>query len=248
MLARATGKEFGEVTFINIKSTDLLNKYIGGSEARLKVVFEMAKQMAPTILFIDEIEGIMGKKTEDSKMVTLANDLLTFTSDLVKNKIFLIGCTNYPQRIDQSYMRRFSRRIYVPLPNEEERFKLINKLLLKQHHTLDDEDITLMAKATNNYSPAEIDQIFLKAKDMAMWETKAMKHFKPAFFQSGFFTPCHPVETNAAKVSCADLPSMTLLPLPFSIDEIKIVLKSQKPATNKNELNKLDQWMKRNKS
>ena len=86
MLARAIGKDSVGCTFMKIKGTDLLNKYIGGSEKRLNTLFEIAEKLGPCIIFLDEIEGIMGTKEADSKLVHLSNMLLDLTSDMAKKK------------------------------------------------------------------------------------------------------------------------------------------------------------------
>ena len=71
---------------MKIKGTDLLNKYIGGSEKRLNTLFEIAEKLGPCIIFLDEIEGIMGTKEADSKLVHLSNMLLDLTYDMAKKK------------------------------------------------------------------------------------------------------------------------------------------------------------------
>ena len=90
MLARAIGKDSVGCTFMKIKGTDLLNKYIGGSEKRLNTLFEIAEKLGPCIIFLDEIEGIMGTKEADSKLVHLSNMLLDLTSDMAKKKFSLL--------------------------------------------------------------------------------------------------------------------------------------------------------------
>ena len=62
----ALGKEVKGVKFIKVSASDLNNKYIGGGEKRLKLIFEIAEAMAPSILFIDEIDGIMRPKTDNN--------------------------------------------------------------------------------------------------------------------------------------------------------------------------------------
>ena len=243
MLARAIGKESVGCTFMKIKGTDLLNKYIGGSEKRLNTLFEIAEEMAPCIIFLDEIEGIMGTKEADSKLVHMSNMLLDLTSDMAKKQIFLIGCTNYPQRIDPTFLRRFSKKIYVPLPNETERDHLVRLLLKKEQHTFEEEDIQWMAKATENYTPAEINAIIHKAQDIAWNNCLKFNYFKPTVFKSGFFTPCMASELNAIEVTYKSLKNKTLLPLPFFVKDIKDALKFQKSSTQKEHLKELEDWM-----
>lgn len=110
MLGKALGKEFPKCTFIKANASDLLDKYVGGAEKNLKLIFEIAEKLAPTILLIDEIDGLMADKSKQGNLLNMVNVLLDLTSTLPEKKIYLIGCTNYPQNIEEAFMRRFTKK------------------------------------------------------------------------------------------------------------------------------------------
>ena len=247
MLAMALGKEAKDATFIKINASDLFNKYVGGSEKRLKAIFQIAEDMSPTILFIDEIDGIMTQKN-DKNLTGVANVLLDLTTNMAEKKNFLIGCTNYPQNMDKTYYRRFSKRVYVPLPNEQERLILFQKLLSKQQHQLSNEEICKLAVLTEFYTPAEITQVVAKATYISWEKTKTFTYFKPTIFKSGFFTPCLKGEAFSLQVQYHNIPKDCLLPLPFVLKDLLLVLKTQPPSTTETTLQELKEWMKINNS
>lgn len=248
MLGKALGKEFPKCTFIKANASDLLDKYVGGAEKNLKLIFEIAEKLAPTILLIDEINGLMADKSKQGNLLNMVNVLLDLTSTLPEKKIYLIGCTNYPQNIEEAFMRRFTKKILVPLPKEEDRELLIINLLKQERHTLDVSQIKLFAQITENYTPSEITAILLKAADVVWAATRESKYFKPTIFKSGFFTPCLQCEVFSIETTYLDLPKKSLLPVQFTFNDIKRILQHHPPATKLDNLDVLNKWGDNNQS
>ena len=129
LLAKAVANESG-AHFIAINGPEIVSKYVGESEKRLRDIFEEAKKNAPAIIFIDEIDAIAPKRDEAVGEVErrLVAQLLTLMDGLKeRGKVIVIAATNRPDAIDPALRRpgRFDREIEVPVPNEEGRYEIL---------------------------------------------------------------------------------------------------------------------------
>ncbi|MBE5951978.1 MAG: AAA family ATPase [Lachnospiraceae bacterium] len=173
MLARAMAGE-SDITFIETSAASFKDKYVGESEANIRRVFARAKRYAPAIIFIDEIDAI-GKKRTGSEVTAITesmlNALLTemdgFKTDM-KKPIFVLAATNYGvgdssegiADLDPALIRRFDNKIYVDLPNKEERETYIRLLLSKRKEAaVSDQVISNLADRTTGQSLAIINNV-----------------------------------------------------------------------------------------
>ena len=120
---------------ITCKGPEVLDKYIGASEAKVRALFERAAQMAPSILFLDELEALAPRRGSDSTGVTdrVVNQLLTFldgVEDVSSGTVFIIGATSRPDSVDPAICRpgRLERHLYVGPPESSEEW---SDLLIK---------------------------------------------------------------------------------------------------------------------
>lgn len=143
MLARAMAGE-SEVFFIQTSATEFMNKWFGQSEQNVRNLFRKAKEFAPAIIFIDEIDAIGKTRTgENPHVESVLNTLLTeidgFRAD-PRNPVFVLAATNYlvesdgsgKMTLDPALVRRFDNRIYVDLPNEKERLQYLKLSVAKK--------------------------------------------------------------------------------------------------------------------
>ena len=129
LLAKAVANESGAY-FISINGPEIVSKYVGESEAKLREIFEEAQKNAPAIIFIDEIDAIAPKRDEAVGEVErrLVAQLLTLMDGLKsRGKVIVIAATNRPNALDPALRRpgRFDREIEVPVPNEEARYEIL---------------------------------------------------------------------------------------------------------------------------
>ncbi len=129
LLAKAVANEAG-AHFIAINGPEIVSKYVGESEKRLREIFEEARKNAPAIIFIDEIDAIAPKRDEAVGEVErrLVAQLLTLLDGLKeRGRVIVIAATNRPNAIDPALRRpgRFDREIEVPVPNEEARYEIL---------------------------------------------------------------------------------------------------------------------------
>ncbi|MEM3859693.1 MAG: CDC48 family AAA ATPase, partial [Candidatus Micrarchaeaceae archaeon] len=177
LLAKAVATE-REANFISIKGPELLSKYVGESEKATREVFRKAKQAAPCIIFIDEIDSIAparGGDTEDSLVSERVVDtLLTEMDGLQELKnVIVLAATNKPELLDPALLRpgRFDKIIEIPMPDEETRLAIL-KVHTKHMPLSKDVNLEELAKLTDNYTGAELENLCREAGLYAIKENK----------------------------------------------------------------------------
>ena len=194
LLARAVASE-SNANFISIKGPELLSKWVGESEKRVRDVFRRAKQVAPSVIFFDEIDALTrmrGASVDTDVTNRVVSQLLSEMSGLEElHDVVVIAATNRPDIIDPALLRpgRFDRQILVPEPDEKAREKIF-EIHTKKIPLAKDVDLKKLAKMTDGYSGADIEAVCREAALNAMRENKdtkevKMKHFKKAIEEIG---------------------------------------------------------------
>ncbi|BAD85346.1 CDC48/VCP homolog, AAA superfamily [Thermococcus kodakarensis KOD1] len=171
LLAKAVANE-SEANFIAIKGPEVLSKWVGESEKNIREIFRKARQAAPTVIFIDEIDAIAPRRGTDVNRVTdrLINQLLTEMDGIQENSgVVVIGATNRPDIIDPALLRpgRFDRLILVPAPDEKARLEIF-KVHTRRVPLAGDVDLRELAKKTEGYTGADIAAVVREAAMLAM--------------------------------------------------------------------------------
>ena len=150
MLARAVATQ-AKSTFFSISASSLTSKYLGESEKLVRALFALAKELSPSIIFIDEIDSLLSARRGDGgeheasrrlktefliQWSSLASAAAGRNSDGNSCQVLVLAATNLPWAIDDAARRRFVRRQYIPLPCEKTRRQQIDNLLVHQHHSL----------------------------------------------------------------------------------------------------------------
>lgn len=185
MLARAVATE-SKSTFFSITSSSLTSKYLGESEKLVRALFLIARKLAPSIVFIDEIDSLLTSRTEGEVESSrrIKNEFLVQWSELSSaaagrdagdagdvSRVLILGATNLPWSIDDAARRRFVRRQYIPLPESDTRKSQIKKLLKHQKNTLLDSDYDELIALTEGFSGSDITAL---AKDSAMGPLRSL--------------------------------------------------------------------------
>ncbi|ADI73914.1 AAA family ATPase, CDC48 subfamily [Methanohalobium evestigatum Z-7303] len=174
MLAKAVSGE-SEANFISIKGPELLSKYVGESERAIRETFRKAKQAAPTVIFIDEIDSIAprrGKSNDSNVTERVVSQILTEMDGIEELKdVVVIAATNRLDIVDPALLRpgRFDRMVYVSIPEKESR-KMIFNIHLEGKPLADNVDIEKLANITEGYSGADIEAICREAALLALRE------------------------------------------------------------------------------
>jgi transitional endoplasmic reticulum ATPase len=170
-IIRKLAEEIG-YNFVEIKHSDIASSYIHGTVGKVGRLFETAKAKAPSIIFVDEIEGIvprrdaLGESTQHKQEEI--NEFLMQLNDAGKNNVLVVAATNRPQLIDPALLRagRMDKRIFVPPPDKIAREELF-QLFLSDRPT-QDIDFDRLAEMTDNYVSSDIEYIATEAAREAM--------------------------------------------------------------------------------
>uniref|UniRef100_A0A8C2Q312 microtubule-severing ATPase n=1 Tax=Cyprinus carpio TaxID=7962 RepID=A0A8C2Q312_CYPCA len=177
MLAKAVAME-SNATFFNISAASLTSKYMGEGEKLVRALFAVARELQPSIIFIDEIDSLLCERREgehDASRRLKTEFLLEFDgvqSGGDDDRVLVMGATNRPQELDEAVLRRFAKRIYVALPTEETRLKLLKNLLSKHRNTLSQKELSQLARMTEGYSGSDLTSL---AKDAALGPIRELR-------------------------------------------------------------------------
>lgn len=193
LLAKAVAHE-SKANFISIKGPEVLSKWVGESEKAVRELFKKARQVAPTIVFLDEIDSIAPRRGafEGSHVTeSVVNQLLTSIDGLESMEgVVVIGATNRPDIIDPGLLRpgRFDRLLLIPGPDKQARFEIF-KIHTKDMPLGKDVSLENLAEHTTGFSGADIESMCREAAMLALRsDINAMEvkqtHFDQAFSEA----------------------------------------------------------------
>lgn len=195
LIAKVLASE-SEANFYSINGPEIMNKYYGETEARLRDIFKEAKDNAPSVIFIDEIDAIAPKREEaygDVEKRVVAQLLALMDGLTERGNVIVLGATNRPESVDPALRRpgRFDREIEIAVPNADGRLEIL------QIHTrgmplAKDVDLKTLAAELHGYTGADIKSL---CREAAM---KALRNFLPE------------IETESEKISSEVLQKMTI--------------------------------------
>ncbi|MGI0073292.1 MAG: CDC48 family AAA ATPase [Nitrosotalea sp.] len=194
LIAKVLASE-SEANFYSINGPEIMNKYYGETEARLRDIFKEAKDNAPSVVFIDEIDAIAPKREEaygDVEKRVVAQLLALMDGLTDRGNVIVLGATNRPESVDPALRRpgRFDREIEISVPNQEGRLEIL------QIHTrgmpLEDVELKTLAAELHGYTGADIKSL---CREAAM---KALRDYLPE------------IESETEKISPEVLQSMKI--------------------------------------
>jgi transitional endoplasmic reticulum ATPase len=164
LLAKATARE-AEANFIATKSSDLLSKWYGESEQQIARLFARARQVAPTVIFIDELDSLVpargGGLGEPQVTERVVNTILAEMDGLEElGSVVVIGATNRPNLIDPALLRpgRFDELIYVAVPDQAGRRHILG-IHTKKMPLAEDVDLDSLAARTDRFTGADLEDL-----------------------------------------------------------------------------------------
>ena len=246
-IAKACATEC-ESTFFSVSSSDLMSKYVGESEKMIKTLFRLANEKAPSIIFIDEIDSMCGNRSEGENESSrrVKTEFLVQMQGVgnANEKVLVLGATNLPWALDPAVRRRFEKRIYISLPDEEARMYLLRNKLKGLDENLTDEDLKHVASKTQGYSGSDLEVL---AKDAAMEPLRfaqITKNFKkvPKDGGQGFM----PIQNGPADFvgSVYDLPQHSLVLPPLTKMDLLNSLEKSRPSVADDDLKGFTNWAK----
>ncbi|CAI9094208.1 OLC1v1029902C1 [Oldenlandia corymbosa var. corymbosa] len=163
MLAKAIAREAG-ASFINVSMSTITSKWFGEDEKNVRALFTLAAKVAPTIIFVDEVDSMLGQRSragEHEAMRKIKNEFMTQWDGLLTQsgeRILVLAATNRPFDLDEAIIRRFERRIMVGLPSAENREMIIKTLLAKEKVDAN-LDFKELATMTEGYSGSDLKNL-----------------------------------------------------------------------------------------
>lgn len=175
LLAKAVAAE-SKANFISIKGPELLNKYVGESEAAVRRVFMRARSSVPCVIFFDELDALVPRRDDSISEASsrVVNMLLTELDGLsTRAGIYVIGATNRPDMIDDAMMRpgRLETRLFVDLPGPSERVEILRALIRNKPVPSEVAEIAAL-DACHGYSGADLESLIRKAGQHALKQQK----------------------------------------------------------------------------
>lgn len=168
LLAKAVAKE-AEANFISMKSSDLLSKWYGESEQQISRLFARARQVAPCVIFIDEIDSLVpargSEANEPQVTARVVNTILAEMDGMEElNSIVVIGATNRPWLVDPALLRpgRFDELVYVGAPDQPGRLHILG-IHTRGMPLADDVDLKVIAAETERYTGADLYDVVRRA-------------------------------------------------------------------------------------
>jgi len=187
LLARAVANE-SEANFISIKGPEVMSKWVGESEKAVRLIFKKAKQVAPSIVFLDEIDALVparGSSHDSGATERVVNQILTSLDGLESMEgVVIIGATNRPDIMDKALLRtgRFDRLVFVGPPDRDARLAIFkvhtNSMPLKNV------DLDWLADSTDGYVGADILGVCREAGMIALRENIECKEVKRSHFEA----------------------------------------------------------------
>ncbi|KAK7072852.1 hypothetical protein SK128_007830 [Halocaridina rubra] len=209
-LAKAIASEL-KCRFYCVSSASILSYWLGESEKLIRELFTKVRQQPGlSVIFFDEIDSLCRKRSsrEDEHSRRVKTELLRqieSTDDDESSKVFILGATNCPWDLDTAFLRRFQRRIYVPLPDRETRLAIISGQFRNSPLQITDSDWMKLLDATEGYSGADLTHLTMAAAFQPIRDLQSSRFWK--FTTDNKITPCSSETLGAMQYTLNKLPA-----------------------------------------
>lgn len=168
LLAKAVASQC-DATFFNISAASLTSKWVGEGEKFVRALFACARACQPSVVFIDEVDSLLTARTstEHEASRRLKTEFLVQMDGVgsdEEDRVLILGATNRPQELDDAVIRRFTKRVYIPLPDGLARRKMAEILFQNLKYDFTDADWDYFVQKTDGYSGCDLANL---VKDMA---------------------------------------------------------------------------------
>mmetsp|Transcript_7236 Transcript_7236/g.12519 ORF Transcript_7236/g.12519 Transcript_7236/m.12519 type:complete len:402 (-) Transcript_7236:113-1318(-) len=201
-LAKAVATE-ADSTFFSVSSSNLVSKWMGESEKLVSQLFQMAREAAPSIIFIDELDSLCSARGEgESEAARRIKTEFLVQMQGVGNEngqVLVLGATNMPYSLDQAVRRRFDKRIYIPLPESKARAHMFKVHLGDTPSSLTLEDYKYLGERTEGFSGSDVATMVKDVLFEPVRKTQEATHFKEVRDAAGkmLIEPCSPGDPAA---------------------------------------------------
>ncbi|CAO3612007.1 unnamed protein product [Cunninghamella blakesleeana] len=173
LIARAVAHETGAHSIV-INGPEIISKYFGETEQKLRNIFAEALQQAPTVIFIDEIDALCPKRDEApselekrivTTLLTLMDGAVDSDTENQSNRIVVLGATNRPNSLDDALRRpgRFDREVEIGIPNSDSRLSILSTIMDTIPNSLSNQDLEILASKSHGYVGADLAAVCREA-------------------------------------------------------------------------------------
>lgn len=213
LLARSVASE-SQAHVIVINGAEVVGKFYGDAEERLRSIFDEARRRKPSIIFMDEVDALCPRRSdrESESSARVVSTVLSLLDD-VGDRVVVIGATNRPDAIDPALRRpgRLDREIEIPIPSPAARLQILQTKLAGTTHTLDAAQINTLASKTHGYVGADVDALVREAAVIAV---------------RSFASPTHQLQTqptfNGLHITFEHLESAIKVVTPSTMREVAL--------------------------
>ncbi|KAJ2827008.1 AAA+-type ATPase [Coemansia erecta] len=214
LIARAVAQASGAEVYV-INGAEVISKYYGESEARLREIFDEARQHSPSIVFIDEIDALCprrgdGEGEAGKRVVTTLLTLLDGVDGRAGDRVVVLGATNRPSAIDAALRRpgRFDREIEIPIPTQMGRRHILERKLADMPNTLSIEHVDAVAAATHGFVGADIDALLREAAVIAIKRHSDSKTALPVIADADIAAAMKAVRPSTMREVTLEIPNV----------------------------------------
>ena len=230
LIAAAISKGL-EATFFSCKVSDMLSIYFGESSKLIDAIFELARKVSPSVIFLDDFESIVPSRDSDSSgserrvLTALLTCMDGFEDKGENNLVLVIAATNKPWLIDQAILSRFGKLAYIDLPDKNARQRIFELHLTEKGYKVEGR-LEEFANKTTGYSGREIEQV---CKELV----RAM------------ISKTNPDLVKVAEKGKKALESYILKIGEITVADLDGILSQMSPMTDKNDSTRYEQWAKK---
>jgi len=233
-----------DVTFFDVKASDIMSKWQGESTKIVRSLFQSARRSSPSIIFIDEIEAMLPDRSNShltQSMKQVINEFLVNMSmidDDQENSVVVLGATNIPWELDEASCRRFQRRVYIGMPDVKARMRLFS---LQTGDRFSKKLYRKCAQLTEGYTGSDIKSVVNQVKYDAIRKLQDATHF---YWDDKVdkFRPCSSGRDGAIEMNCAELKDGDVTIREPTFSDFRACIDSIKPTTNRKNIEKLKRW------
>lgn len=221
LIGKAIAHQSG-ATFFSISASSLMSKWIGEGEKTVRTLFAVAAYRQPSVVFIDEVDSLLCQRSSDENEATrrIKTEFMVQLDGASTNldaRVVIIGATNRPDELDEAVRRRFVKRLYIPLPDDDSRKALLKTLLKDVFHKIDSTHLEQLTQRTEGYSGADIRSLSTEA---AMGPIRELAQLRRG---------------DLKNINSADVP-------PITLKHFDAAFESVAPSVSQNDLQRYIDW------
>ena len=245
-LARAVSSEVAS-TFYSVSCSDLLSSWFGETEKIIKDLFSHArKNVGRSIIFIDEIDGLCRRRNSNEQEQTrrIKTELLKQmegSETQEESNLFILGATNCPWELDTAFMRRFEKRIYIPLPDKQTRRELFSIHFQAVPVKITNEEWERILAFSEGYSGSDLSTCVADAMFEPVRELESSEFWK--WNSDGkTVSPCKQDDEGAVQIGFENIPAEQVTPRPVEYRDFQNAFQKNHKTVNVEELSSYEKF------